>query len=545
MKTNLPVTQNEVHLGEHEIIVSTTDLKGQITSVNQTFVQISGFAEAELIGQPHNLVRHPDMPAEAFADLWRSLKEGRPWSGFVKNRCKNGDHYWVEANATPIFKDGVVSGYMSVRRRAGRTEIEACEAAYRLFREGRASGLAIRDGAVVKDGFSISNWIKQLTIAARIYMISALLVAGMIIMGLLGIRTTDDGNARLQTVYADRVVPLKQLKEVADAYAVSIVDLSHKARDGAVDFEASLKKVNEAQQVIKTQWTLYVNTELTVEEKALVVQAEALMKAGDVVTAQLKEILTKKDLPALTAFAARDLYPAIDPISDKVSELVALQLREAELNVKKAGEEAAAFKVKLWGLIVVFAAIGMLLSSALMNSIRRPIKQAAEFFRALGEGRTDAKIDQSRRDELSAISDAARAMQVKFGCDLSEARSTADAMTRIKIALDNVSTGVMIADCERNIVYANVAVHQILKAAESDIRAVLTNFDAEKLMGTNIDGFHKNPAHQAGLLANLTKTHVAQLRIGERHMVVTANPVPRLLQGGFTYITSDVNETSR
>lgn len=525
MKTNLPVTENEICLGANEIIVSTTDLKGQITSVNQIFVRISGFTEAELLGQPHNLVRHPDMPVEAFADLWASLKEGRPWSGFVKNRCKNGDYYWVEANVTPVFKDGVIAGYMSVRRRPERGQVEACENAYRMFREGKAAGLLIRDGRVVKAGFSLSGWSKKLSIASRIYLICTLLVAGMTIMGVLGIRTTEEGNARLQTVYADRVVPLKQLKEVADAYAVSIVDLSHKTRDGAEAFDSALNKVNEAQQLIKKQWSSYINTQLTAEELALVKQAEILMQKGDITTDHLKEILGKRDKGALADFAAKDLYPAIDPISDKLSELVALQLREAQLNVEHASGEAAAYKLKLWGLIALFAAVSMLLAAGLMRSIRRPIKQATEFFRALGEGKADAAIDFERRDELSAIADAARSMQVKFGYDLAEARLTADAMTRIKIALDNVSTGVLIADCDRTIVYANPAVERILKIAETDIRKEIPDFNAEKLLGANIDAFHKKPAHQAEVLAHLEKTHIAKIRIGGRHMVVTANPV--------------------
>jgi methyl-accepting chemotaxis protein len=120
MKINLPVTQHEVELQEHTLIVSKTDLKGRITYINRDFLQISGFTEDELIGEAHNIVRHPDMPVEAFEDFWRSLKAQRPWVGLVKNRCKNGDYYWVEAHAAPIVENGQVTGYMSVRRKARR-----------------------------------------------------------------------------------------------------------------------------------------------------------------------------------------------------------------------------------------------------------------------------------------------------------------------------------------------------------------------------------------------------------------------------------------
>jgi methyl-accepting chemotaxis protein len=116
-------------------------------------------------------------------------------------------------------------------------------------------------------------------------------------------------------------------------------------------------------------------------------------------------------------------------------------------------------------------------------------------------------------------------MQVKFGFDLAEARAAADEMARIKIALDNVSTGVLIADCDRTIVYANPAVVKVLKTAESDIQQVMPGFSADGLLGKNIDVFHKNPSHQASMLASLEKTYVANLEIGTRRMVVTANPV--------------------
>ncbi len=159
MRTNLPVTNNEVQLTDATLIVSKTDLKGRMTYINKDFLDISGFTEAELIGEPHNLVRHPDMPVEAFQDLWDTLKAGRPWTGYVKNRCKNGDYYWVLANAAPIVENGQVTGYISVRRMATREAIEAHEAAYRLFREKRQGRLIIRFGKAVKPGgIRIQDW---------------------------------------------------------------------------------------------------------------------------------------------------------------------------------------------------------------------------------------------------------------------------------------------------------------------------------------------------------------------------------------------------
>ncbi len=139
MKINQPVTDHEVVLEEGEYIVSTTDLKGCIWDVNQTFVRISGYSRDELVGRNHNIVRHPDVPPQVFADLWRRLKAGQPWVGVVKNRCKNGDFYWVKASVVPWFEKGRQVGYLSVRTRPTREEIRQAEAFYRDVWDGKIS----------------------------------------------------------------------------------------------------------------------------------------------------------------------------------------------------------------------------------------------------------------------------------------------------------------------------------------------------------------------------------------------------------------------
>ena len=184
MRNNLPVTDVEVQLDEHALIVSKTDIKGRITQVNSDFIAVSGYSEAELIGQPHNIVRHPEMPVEAFADMWRDLQAGRPWSGLVKNRCKNGDYYWVQANASPIRENGQVVGYISVRRKALPEQIAAAETAYAAFRENRAEGKEIRHGMVVPRGLvgAVRRWISNASSSQKIVL--GVLLGLMLMLGL-------------------------------------------------------------------------------------------------------------------------------------------------------------------------------------------------------------------------------------------------------------------------------------------------------------------------------------------------------------------------
>jgi aerotaxis receptor len=138
MKTNLPVTNIEMPFPSGHYIVSRTDLKGIITYANDTFVTMSGFEREALIGKNHNLVRHPDMPVQAFAWLWDTIKTGRPWRGVVKNRRKNGDFYWVEALVVPVQKDGRITGYMSVRTEPSREQVSGAQAFYQLLNANQA-----------------------------------------------------------------------------------------------------------------------------------------------------------------------------------------------------------------------------------------------------------------------------------------------------------------------------------------------------------------------------------------------------------------------
>jgi len=152
MRLNLPVTDTEITLSDTETIVSTTDLQGNITYANPYFIAISGYTAEELMGAPQNILRHPDMPAEAFADFWTTIRSGLSWSGMVKNRCKNGDYYWVQANVTPVVEDGVAIGYMSVRTKPTRQQVTEASILYARFKAGQAGGMAIRQGAAVRTG---------------------------------------------------------------------------------------------------------------------------------------------------------------------------------------------------------------------------------------------------------------------------------------------------------------------------------------------------------------------------------------------------------
>ncbi|HJV75646.1 MAG TPA: methyl-accepting chemotaxis protein, partial [Noviherbaspirillum sp.] len=175
MRTNMPVTNVEYVLKDTDTIVSKTDLRGIITYINRDFVNISGFSEEELLGSPQNIVRHPDMPREAFEDFWCTIKSGKAWTGLVKNRCKNGDHYWVEANAAPILENGKMVGYTSIRIKPSREQVAAAEQAYREIRNGNRN-IGVHEGSIVRRSpLGLLKFFGKLSLKSKIMISSGLL----------------------------------------------------------------------------------------------------------------------------------------------------------------------------------------------------------------------------------------------------------------------------------------------------------------------------------------------------------------------------------
>jgi len=192
MRINLPVTQREYDFPAGRTLLSTTDVKGRITYANSAFVSTSGFALEDLTGKAHNLVRHPDMPPAAYADMWRTLQDGLAWTADVKNRRENGDHYWVRANVAPMLRNGQLVGYISVRTKPARAAIEAAEQLYQRVREGTAKGLAFHRGLVVHTGVMRFASALQLMpaawrVRAPLLVTAALLLGALALSGLQGL----------------------------------------------------------------------------------------------------------------------------------------------------------------------------------------------------------------------------------------------------------------------------------------------------------------------------------------------------------------------
>lgn len=532
MRNNLPVTNVEVKLDDHVLIVSTTDLKGLITSINKDFIDISGFTEAELIGQPHNIVRHPDMPVEAFDDMWQDLKDARPWTGMVKNRCKNGDYYWVLATATPVRNSGQIVGYMSVRRKPSLQQVEAAESAYRLFREKNAGSLKIRHGAVVKGG---EGFLAGLSLKARLISGFAALLTAMIVIAGLGIWGMGQTNEVVGKMYNNRLQPTQALatigKLMADNRSQVLLSMQHdpsgpyaKLHDHPLDFHLKQIEVNIAE--VGVQWDIYKKG----------IRSEDHQKIADAFGEARKIYVTEGLLPAKTALAEgrfddatqillMKINPAYTDAAQKAGELFKRQVERGQLDMEQS--EKSYGSTRLWVLLVVALALGagLLIAVAIIRSITRPIDDIIATFQSLANGDFTRNVDISRNDEMGKVLQGLQSMQIQQGFNVAESRRIANDNLRIQIALDCVSSNLRIADDDGTVIYANKGLLTTLRQIEPGMRQRQPGFSVETFIGSNIGNFYPDPAAALKTLRELQGTRNTELDIGGRIYNVVTNPI--------------------
>ncbi|EJN13100.1 PAS domain S-box [Bradyrhizobium sp. YR681] len=423
MRKNLPVTDKEYEIGDDVFIVSRTDVKGRLTYFNDQFVAASGFTEEELKMQPHNIVRHPDMPPEAFEDLWNTIKEGKPWAGAVKNRRKNGDYYWVAASATPIWEGGKINGYMSIRAKLPVEQRRDAERIYALYRAGKAQGYRLQSGTVRRrSAFDVLKVFSG-TLKARLASLVALQSVFLLVMGLVGLMTAYDSNKRLTTIYEDRAVPLAQLFEINDRMKEASIMLYQAAVDGragkpVAEVEGRVRKNSEA---INKVWAEYIATYLTPEEK-IAAQAftERRKDYRDVgIDAGLPLLAAAKfdELATLQAGKTSELFARAKAELDK---LVAIQI-----DVAKSEYDAAERGYRLMlgvalGLVVLALIACAWCGLRAIRAITAPLKQLNATMDGIAQGKFNNRIEILRDDELGAALRNIQAMQAKLGFELVE-----------------------------------------------------------------------------------------------------------------------------
>jgi aerotaxis receptor len=252
MRINEPVTNREVEFPADRPLVSRTDTGGRIVFVNKAFTDVSGFTAEELVGSPHNIVRHPHMPQAAFADLWATIKQGHPWEGVVKNRTKSGDFYWVSANVTPVVENGKVIEYISIRSKPTRQQIALAEAAYAAMRAGTATGLGLRRGELVRTGPMQTLRTAWMSVSGRLAVILAVAILTLGLVGWLGLQGMGRSQEALRQIHDSSVRDAARITEIRDRMRSDVQQVTLLAADAGAEAQPDRKRsVVEKVQAIR------------------------------------------------------------------------------------------------------------------------------------------------------------------------------------------------------------------------------------------------------------------------------------------------------
>jgi PAS domain S-box-containing protein len=424
MRINEPITNREIPLRDDVMLMSRTDSGGRIQDFNQAFVEISGFSEKELKGAPHNIVRHPDMPKEAFADLWATVQSGHPWQGIVKNRCKNGDHYWVMANVAPVIERDEIVGFISIRSKPSRAQVEEAERLYAALRAGSLKGVSLTGGRVVRTGRFARLRDHLASITGRVAMVILLMGAIATAVGLVGFLGTSRIHESLRTVYLDRVVPATQLATIKDDLR-SVTDRIMLAA-GDAKSPIDVADIRNKLAAIDSNWAAYMATYLTPEESA----------EADTFATRYKELASTEFEPALrvagTGGQAAVAHEAAEGLSQKyaaadetLQHLLAIQQKVAGEEYAKAQATFRLVMIVIGGIFVFGAVMALGLGLIMRRAMLAPLRRMEQAFGVLARGRFDAAIPIEDVLEFREANAMLRDMRAKLGFATLEREETA------------------------------------------------------------------------------------------------------------------------
>ena len=404
MRNNQPVTQQEYPLTEETVLISRSDLKGNVTYANPTFVEVSGYSRDELIGAPHNLIRHPDMPEAAFADLWKTLKSGTTWQGLVKNRRKNGDHYWVHATLAPLRDGDRIVGYTSVRRKASPKAVAKAEKVYAEMREkGKSRHYTLVRGAIRRKGLTgIISRFKFTSLRAKLIgmVLASVLLLGM--AGALGIYGLVASGERLTTLSRsglDNVASLQHIEQTVG----QVLDQLEPAVRNPRSVEAD--ELSEALAVrldnLQARWEAYEANE-DADSQALASFGTTLDNwSGGVEQATTALV----DGNGFGAFEALNdvVLPSTSTLREQASQLVENERSAAEEMLAEAEQGRQQMLVAQLVLVGLGALIMVGLSVLILKSVMRSLAGARYVTFQIAAGNLAARERRQTGDELGEL----------------------------------------------------------------------------------------------------------------------------------------------
>lgn len=456
MKTNLPVTGSEHIIAPGRTLVSRTDTKGMITFANDAFVEACGFSREELIGVNHNIIRHPDIPPAVFEDMWRTLQNGLPWHGVVKNRCKNGDHYWVDANVVPVRKNGETIGYMSVRTVPSREAIANAGAAY----------IAIAQAGKIPTP-KINRWKNLISIKNGFLAGIAFFMLMMISGGIVGISGLYLSNTAIRSLYHDKMEPVQSIGRInflmAESRAQIALALRHRptaSTNGkpAPGFDGHMAILAKNHAEIQTLWTSYSSRQRTDIEHEL---SEQYQKSGTRYIEEglipAKDALERGDYDAADKLLQYTIDPTYEEAKKTVEALLAFVSQKAKADTQSTANLNETISIIAMTGITIGSIISILGGLLFFRTMVIPLQAAVTDLERISEGNLSSNSTITGYGELGRVTAAVFTMQMHLKVMMDEIRISENAIHKQCRQLNNTMMNIAEHSDEQH-----DRVHQIL-----------------------------------------------------------------------------------
>ncbi|WP_110687230.1 methyl-accepting chemotaxis protein [Salinicola aestuarinus] len=417
MRNNQPVNDQEYSLKEDDYLISRTDLEGYITYANPQFIETSGFSREELIGSPHNLVRHPDMPRAAFQNLWSTLKAGDSWTGIIKNRRKDGSYYWVQSTVTPILDNGEIAGFTSVRVKPSVAERKLAEAWYPKMQAGRRAGARLERGRLVRRGpLAAAKRLSFRTLKGRLVSMVALALVILAASGAVSLHILHKDGELLERLTVGGIEDIARLQQI-DQLTSRGRSLLEKpvGNPMAADLEPINAAIDELLEKLQSTWAAYYDGRPGNQRPAANTLDEELERYRVDGVGAAMQALNEGDFYASYVAYNEVLLAGADALSAALNEVVN-QEQTASLALTAEAEQSQTHATYILAVLLGVGALALLLLGwATIRATLKPVREALDFTQQIASGNLGATLKQGGNDEVGRLTQALNRMRQSLG----------------------------------------------------------------------------------------------------------------------------------
>lgn len=416
-------------IADDEVLISRSDRQGRITYANQAFVEVSGYALDEVMGEPHSLFRHPSMPKAVFQNLWETIEAGKTWQGLIKNRRQSGEAYWLHTTIAPLLDGGRVVGYTSIRRKASAEAIARAERAYNAMQQGKARGFKLHYGAIRRAG--VRGWVKRFSFSSMQAKLMGMVLASiflLVLAGAAGVYGLTSSAERLRTLNQTGLEGITDLQQIDQRVSQAIQTLEPAVRNPRrADLDVLETQLTTMSADIEASWQAYT----ALREAGGGVQDGLTAHLATFIEASNVAFIAIRDGNGFAAFEAFNdtVQPTSASISATINLLVDQERAAAQTLMENAEQQQQVLLYGQLGVLLLGIVLMIGLSMAVLRSLIKSLNEARRVTFQIAAGNLADRVTLKRNDELGELLNSLETMRASLSGLITEVGNKVDVVT--------------------------------------------------------------------------------------------------------------------